>query len=103
MYLNSYLISLFILTEHQMPFLSFETNAGRERLADAIQLTRTQPEYSINQSGVPKDKKLILAYLDHDRCPLHISRTLDQFYYYVLPDTTSRDTDQVVYRYTAPK
>jgi len=34
---------------------------------------------------------------------LHVSRTLDQYYYETLDDTSARDRDQVVYRYTERK
>jgi hypothetical protein len=44
------------------------------------------------------DEKLILAYM-FDEIPLHFRRTLDQYYYYTLPTTEARDTDQVVSRY----
>ncbi len=41
------------------------------------------------------DEKLIAAYLYNEH-PLHIRRTLDQYYYYTLKDTDTRDADQVV-------
>jgi hypothetical protein len=44
------------------------------------------------------EKYLIGAYVD-DRHPLHIRRTLDQSYYYMLDNTRSRNRDQVVSRY----
>lgn len=43
------------------------------------------------------DDALIEAYLRNSP-PLHIRRTLDQFFYHGI-DTTKRDRDQVVYRY----
>jgi len=51
---------------------------------------------------VSDDATLIRAYLPHDK-PLHIRRTLDQFYYYMLEDTTIRDNDQVVDRWARQK
>jgi hypothetical protein len=47
---------------------------------------------------MPAEEKLIRAYLNLDH-PLHIRRTLDQYYYYAQNDTTTRDEDQVVFRY----
>ncbi|KAH8679093.1 hypothetical protein BGZ60DRAFT_402512 [Tricladium varicosporioides] len=46
------------------------------------------------------DEKLIEKYLT-SQPPLHYRRTLDQFFYWTLRDTRSRDMDQVVYRETA--
>lgn len=48
------------------------------------------------------DERLLKKYLDADP-PIHPRRTLDQFYYWTLKDTRTRDRDQVVYRGTAPK
>lgn len=44
------------------------------------------------------NRKLIWAYLD-DTHPIHLRRTLDQFYYHTLEDTDIRDKDQTVTRY----
>ena len=49
-------------------------------------------------SSESEDVTLIRAYLNHDQ-PLHIRRTLDQFYYYMLEDTARRDKVQVVDRW----
>lgn len=46
------------------------------------------------------EQKLLRAYLTNDH-PLHIRRTLDQYYYHTLADTSQRDKDQVVSRYQA--
>jgi len=45
-----------------------------------------------------EEETLVQAYLHHDP-PLHIRRTLDQYYYYMLEDTRLRDADQVVTRW----
>jgi hypothetical protein len=52
------------------------------------------------QWGLARDpeKSLADAYAE-DTHPLHIRRTLDQSYYYMLDNTRSRDKDQVVSRY----
>lgn len=48
--------------------------------------------------------KLITGYLayskDHAIPPLQLRRTLDQYFYTHLKDTSRRDSDQVVYRHT---
>ena len=47
------------------------------------------------------DAKLLFAYV-HEPRPLHVRRTLDQSYYYPLPDEDirKRDLDQVLFRHT---
>jgi hypothetical protein len=45
------------------------------------------------------EKRLLNAYLVDDSPPLHLRRTLDQYYYHTLKNTTKRDGDQVVSRY----
>jgi Mg2+ and Co2+ transporter CorA len=45
------------------------------------------------------DEKLLRHYLQRLQ-PMHVRRTLDQFGYYTIADTTSRDKDQVVDRYS---
>lgn len=49
-------------------------------------------------TGVESDEKLLRAYLSNPH-PLHIRRTLDQYYYHTLQSTEKRDKDQVVSRY----
>lgn len=86
-----------------MPFLNFETNEGREKMMRAILRadenssirTKLADQRGYKQSS--RDEDLIAAYLNH-KPPLHVRRTLDQFYYHMLKDTTTRDQDQVVYR-----
>jgi len=45
------------------------------------------------------DTKMLRSFVHHDP-PLHIRRTLDQFYFHTLEDTRNRDCDQVVHRGT---
>ena len=45
------------------------------------------------------DERLLRDNLTKDP-PLHIRRTLDQYYFLTLEDTSARDRDQVVYRGT---
>ena len=56
-----------------------------------------QEQHLSSYSGLA-DELLIKAYLNH-KPPLHVRRTLDQSFYYMLADTRKRDRDQVVYRY----
>lgn len=61
-----------------------------------------KPEDPVKTASVShrdKHKLLIQQYLGHDRGSIHLSRTLDQFYYDSI-DTQGRDTDQVVYRFS---
>ena len=52
-------------------------------------------------AGLPcgVDEKLLRHHLQRLQ-PMHVRRTLDQFGYYTITDTTSRDKDQVVDRYS---
>jgi hypothetical protein len=45
-----------------------------------------------------EEEDLVQVYLYHSP-PLHMRRTLDQYYYYMLEDTRERDADQVVTRW----
>lgn len=45
-----------------------------------------------------EEEDLVRIYLYHSP-PLHMRRTLDQYYYYMLEDTEDRDADQVVTRW----
>ena len=45
------------------------------------------------------DERLLRETINRDP-PLHIRRTLDQYYFLTLEDTSRRDRDQVVYRET---
>ncbi|KAK5655193.1 hypothetical protein OQA88_6092 [Cercophora sp. LCS_1] len=47
----------------------------------------------------PHDTRMLRTFVHHDP-PLHIRRTLDQFYFHTLDDTGARDCDQVVHRGT---
>lgn len=81
-----------------MPFLHYETNAGRESIARALDsATISRSLLNEGEKGCP-DEKLIHTYL-HEKPYMHIRRTLDQYYYHTMKDTTERDKDQVVYRY----
>jgi hypothetical protein len=63
-------------------------------MAEAIRRALDQDE--LPEKYCPDDL-LIQAYLN-DEPPLHVRRTLDQFFYHSI-DTSERDADQVVYRH----
>ncbi|QDS71946.1 hypothetical protein FKW77_000869 [Venturia effusa] len=77
-----------------MPFLHYETDRNRRKMAAAIKLAQTGQECPHSPS---RDDLLVQAYL-RAKPPLHPRRTLDQFSYHGI-DTSQRDEDQVVYRY----
>ena len=80
-----------------MPFLNQETIQQVRNAGITIQENeRGIPWESLPitaQPEVPPDTLLIRAYFD-----LHIRRTLDQYFYTGMKDTTARDQDQVVNR-----
>jgi hypothetical protein len=91
-----------------MPYLHWETEDNLDEMKEIIK------DHEMAKSGKPTDGKndtrkekssdyfklqdLVRAYLD-DKHPLHIRRTLDQFYYHTLKDTDVRDKDQTGSRY----
>ena len=82
-----------------MPYLHYETHQKRKLMSDAIKRATTIPDRVCGPDlGFTCDEMLIQAYLQSTH-NLQIRRTLDQFYYHAIT-TESRDTDQVVYRYT---
>jgi hypothetical protein len=84
-----------MLRKKQMPFLHWdfeELQAKRE----AIVSSPTHKQ--IPSHTLVRDQKLVKAYLTDDH-PLHIRRTLDQYYYHTLTDTTMRDKDQLLTSY----
>lgn len=81
-----------------MPFLHYEEDKSRRKMAAAIKLAQTMQECPHTPSP---DELLIQAYL-RAKPPLHPRRTLDQFSYHGI-DTSQRDEDQVVYRYLKEK
>ncbi|KAK3059761.1 hypothetical protein LTS18_010107, partial [Coniosporium uncinatum] len=77
-----------------MPYLHYETDERRRKMRAAVQSAKDRRPPRANANA---DELLIHAYLNESP-PLHIRRTLDQFYYHSI-DTAERDQDQVVYRY----
>lgn len=87
-----------------MPYLHYETHKGRVTMSSEISQVRRDTDrrntirVRIDRSAAAKDIQLLRAHLYSDP-PLHPRRTLDQYIYNTI-DTTLRDKDQVVYRYT---
>jgi hypothetical protein len=91
-----------------MPYLHWETEENLDEMKKIIK------DYEVAKGGKSNDDKsdtkkkkssdyfklqdLVRAYLDDDH-PLHIRRTLDQFYYHTLENTDARDKDQTGSRY----
>ena len=82
-----------------MPFLHYETDGGRDSIAKAVESAR---QGGLNRKALEGEssagKKLIHTYL-HEKSFMHVRRTLDQYYYHTMKDTTQRDRDQVVFRW----
>ncbi|KAK4238350.1 hypothetical protein C8A03DRAFT_33643 [Achaetomium macrosporum] len=81
-----------------MPFLHWDLEdlkSRREIVVEAVVAGREQnlPDVELNI-----EQKLLKAYLTNHH-PLHLHRTLDQYYYHTLADTRKRDADQVVSRH----
>jgi hypothetical protein len=89
-------------------FQTPESIEWMERFQDAIEIYE-QTDSSLGQeylnSAQFKYESLLLQYYTKPEDPKgpHISRTLDQYYYSALPNTTYRDMDQVVRRYQAKR
>ena len=87
-----------------MPYLHYETDSGRAQMSNAIKGGKNASGLGTYNTRASMDEDLIAAYLrpslqGHKKA-LQIRRTLDQYTYSTLDDTTSRDQDQVVFRYT---
>ena len=83
-----------------MPYIHWELPADqrdRYKMVEAISLNK---EYKRRKSNRAKfvEFGLLKSHIDA-ALPLHIRRTLDQYFYTSLKSTTARDDDQVVYRY----
>ena len=85
-----------------MPFLTFETNNGQKERTTAIEEKMSNQKSLQDVEKTLSDKLLIMAYFKHTRGLFSVPQTLDRFYYSAAIDTSDRDTDQVVYRYTDP-
>jgi hypothetical protein len=74
------------------PVFGFETHENFKKLTS----TMRNPLYA----GEDETSRLIHAYFNNDKFPLHCRRTLDQFTYHMLSNTESRDRSQVMFRWT---
>jgi Mg2+ and Co2+ transporter CorA len=83
-----------------MPYLHFESTHRHQEMQEAIRRAETlrSPLCPYLGKASTYDEMLIRAHLTTSTVSLHVRRTLDQSFYHNI-DTTSRDEDQVVYRY----
>jgi hypothetical protein len=79
-----------------MPYLHWDIKDQLDKREEVV--AQKIPGARVEDAGWNRDQKLVDAYLC-DKHPLHIRRTLDQYYYHTLKDTRKRDLDQVVSRY----
>ncbi|KAL6715262.1 hypothetical protein ACLMJK_007526 [Lecanora helva] len=86
-----------------LPYLHWDSFKSLQKRADIIRRRREQaharPVAKDVASGRSMEHKLIWQYLTSDR-PLHCRRTLDQYGYPSLRNTTVRDADQILYKRT---
>jgi hypothetical protein len=91
-----------------MPYLHWETEENvnemkriikQHEMAKSGKLSDGQNDTEYEKSSdYLKLQELVQAYLDNKH-PLHIRRTLDQYYYHTLKNTDVRDADQTGSRY----
>ena len=83
-----------------MPYLNWATEGERTKLNHIIEEVTNQPSLDVKEilAKVDRYEKLLWVYLYNEH-PLHVRRTLDQFYYSTLRETETRDVDQVPYKY----
>ncbi|KAM6511718.1 hypothetical protein FALCPG4_016717 [Fusarium falciforme] len=92
-----------------MPFLHWDVEDEVEKLKQILKEKRCRPkaaettnaqdaENEIKERPFNATEMLYWMYLDQ-KSPLHVRRTLDQFYYHTLTDTDERDKDQTILRY----
>ena len=84
-----------------MPYIHWERVGTLSEITNVLKKT---PEQRRRDSPTDSNMLLLSRYLDrhHDpdrRNPLHTRRTLDQYTYYNLKDTTERDGDQLFTRF----
>ena len=79
-----------------MPYLHWESlvdGVSRKSIVRNIELEKLS-------TGAYLQERYLEASITNPS-PMHIRRTLDQYYYYQLKNTDERDSDQVVTRYAA--
>lgn len=84
----------------KIPYLTFSTysETGAELTKSGKKVEKLLKAYGIQNKNDNEDSDMATG--NDSRRIIHSSRTLDQFYYHSLKDTKSRDSDQVVTRYT---
>lgn len=86
-----------------LPYLHWDSFLNLQKRAEIIKLRREQPHAcpvaKHVASGKSLEHKLIWQYLTSDR-PVHCRRTLDQYGYPSLRNTSVRDGDQILYKRT---
>ena len=86
-----------------LPYLHWDSFRGLQRRASVInrrkQQTRARPIAKDIALGRSLEHKLIWQHLTSDR-PVHCRRTLDQYGYPSLRNTSVRDADQILYKRT---
>ncbi|KAK7973144.1 hypothetical protein PG988_007278 [Apiospora saccharicola] len=95
-----------------LPYMHWETSSRRAKMVEVINETighkKKDPalvdltKKLAEQMDYEADERLLRDFVKADP-PLHIRRTLDQYYFVTLDDTSQRDKDQVVYRGTLDK
>lgn len=101
---NLYYVESRLINPSQMPYLHWEAHRIIEKMAQIVNKTPlpgAQPidPYARETEGSSREETLYHKHL-RTASPLHVRRTLDQYYYWTLDDTSKRDGDQVVYRAT---
>jgi hypothetical protein len=87
-----------------MPYLHWELQDQQRNMKEIMKLKKEErkPKRDLILAEPSKDpkgtEKLHWVYLDEEH-PLHVRRTLDQYYYHTLEDTEERDNDQTGIRY----
>lgn len=88
-----------------LPYLHWDSFRNLQKRAEIIKLRREQPHArpiaKHVASGKSMEHKLIWQHLTSDR-PVHCRRTLDQYGYPSLRNTSVRDADQILYKRTKP-
>lgn len=79
-----------------MPILAYETSILRKKMSKTVRRLFSKKEVEEEENN--GDIMLLKGYVDATK-PLHCRRTLDQFSYYMLGSTESRDMDQVLLRW----
>ena len=88
-----------------LPYLHWDSFRNLQKRAEIIKLRRNQPHArpiaKHVASGNSMEHKLIWQHLTSDH-PVHCRRTLDQYGYPSLRNTSVRDADQILYKRTKP-